>query len=68
MVQIEHEPEGLVEKAGSALGFDDRRVKGDLQRFKDLVEARGAPTGGWRGDVENPDDRAGGSTPSSGTW
>ncbi len=68
MVQIEHEPEGLVEKAGSALGFDDRRVKGDLQRFKDLVEARGAPTGGWRGDVENPDDRADGSTPSPGAW
>ena len=66
MVQIEHEPEGLVEKAGSALGFDDRRVKGDLQRFKDLVEARGAPTGGWRGEVENPDDRAGGTTPSPG--
>ena len=44
MVQIDHEPEGLVEKAGSALGFDDRRVKGDLQRFKELVEARGAPT------------------------
>jgi uncharacterized membrane protein len=66
MVQIEHEPEGLVEKAGSALGFDDRRVKGDLQRFKDLVEARGVPTGGWRGEVENPDDRAGGPTPSTG--
>ena len=68
MVQIEHEPESLVEKAGSALGFDDRRVKGDLQRFKDLVEARGAPTGGWRGEVENPDDRAGGTTPSPGAW
>ena len=68
MVQIDHEPEGLVEKAGSALGFDDRRVKGDLQRFKDLVEARGAPMGGWRGDVETPDERAGGSTPSSGSW
>jgi uncharacterized membrane protein len=66
MVQIDHEPESLVEKAGSALGLDDRRVTGDLQRFKDLVEARGAPTGGWRGDVETPDERAGGSTPSSG--
>ena len=58
MVQIEHEPEGLVEKAGSALGFDDRRVKGDMKRFKELIEQRGASTDGWRGDVANPDDRA----------
>ncbi len=62
MVQIDHDPEGLLEKAGTALGFDDRRVKSDLQRFKELVETRGAPSGGWRGEVENPDD-AGGSAP-----
>jgi uncharacterized membrane protein len=66
MVQIDHEPEGVIEKAGTALGFDSRRVKGDLERFKDLVEARGAPTGGWRGDVENADDDKGGSA-SGGT-
>jgi uncharacterized membrane protein len=63
-VQIDHEPQGIVEKAGSALGFDDRRVKGDLKRFKDLVETRGAPMGGWRGNVDNPDERAGGGS----TW
>ncbi len=57
-VQMDYDPESITEKAGSVLGFDDRRVKGDMKRFKDLVEASGAPTGGWRGDVANPDDRA----------
>ena len=57
-VQMDYETEGITEKAGSMLGFDDRRVKGDMKRFKELIEKRGAPTGGWRGDVANPDDRA----------
>jgi uncharacterized membrane protein len=46
------EPDGLIETAGTALGFLERRVKGDLQRFKEFVEARGAETGAWRGTVE----------------
>ena len=29
-----------------------RRVKGDLERFKELIEARGAESGGWRGQVD----------------
>ena len=57
-VQMDYDPEGITEKAGSMLGFDDRRVKGDMKRFKELIEQRGAPTGSWRGDVANPDDRA----------
>ena len=56
-VQMDYDPEGITEKAGSVLGFDDRRVKGDMKRFKALIEQRGASTGGWRGDVANPDDR-----------
>jgi uncharacterized membrane protein len=51
-VVMEHETEGIVESLGSALGADSRRVKGDLERFKELVEARGAETGAWRGEVE----------------
>jgi uncharacterized membrane protein len=49
--QIDWEPEGLVEKAGAVLGFDDRQVKADLNRFKEFIESRGGETGGWRGDV-----------------
>lgn len=36
---MEWEPDGMVEKAGSALGLDNHRVKGDLDRFKTLVES-----------------------------
>jgi uncharacterized membrane protein len=50
-VVIEHETEGLTETLGSALGSDSRRVKGDLERFKDFVESRGVETGAWRGEV-----------------
>jgi uncharacterized membrane protein len=51
-VQLDWEPEGLVEKAGAVVGVDDRQVKGDLKRFKEFIESRGAETGAWRGDVE----------------
>jgi uncharacterized membrane protein len=52
MLQLEAEPEGAVEKAGDALGLLKRRVKGDLERFKDMIESRGAETGEWRGEVD----------------
>ena len=41
-----------VEQIGSVAGLDSRRVKGDLDRFKELIEARGAESGAWRGEVE----------------
>lgn len=50
-LQLEADPEGPVESAGDALGFLDRRVKGDLERFKEFVEGRGVPTGAWRGEI-----------------
>ncbi|HYG94066.1 MAG TPA: SRPBCC family protein [Nocardioides sp.] len=52
MVQIDWEPSDLVEKVGSAINVDDRRVQGDLERFKEFIEARGQETGAWRGDVD----------------
>ena len=39
------------ENAGAAIGLVSGRVKGDLERFKELIESRGAETGAWRGDV-----------------
>lgn len=50
--QIDVETEGAVEAAGDALGILDRRVKGDLQRFKEFIESRGKETGAWRGEVK----------------
>ena len=54
MVQMDFVPEGLKEKLGDAIGAPDRRVKGDLQRFKEMIESRGQETGAWRGEVEPP--------------
>ena len=51
-VQMEHETEGVMESLGSALGADSRRVQGDLERFKELIESRGRESGAWRGEVE----------------
>ena len=56
MVQMDYMPDGVVEKIGSAIGVDDRRVHGDLERFKELIESRGTATGAWRGEVKRPDE------------
>ena len=45
-------PEGVLEHAGSAIGLDARRIRGDLQRFKEQIEAKGVESGGWRGTIE----------------
>jgi uncharacterized membrane protein len=52
MVQMEWEPEGVTEKLGSATGADEARVRGDLERFKEMIESRGVETGAWRGEVD----------------
>ena len=54
-VVMEHETEGLTETLGSALGMDSRKVKGDIERFKELVESRGVENGAWRGEVRQGD-------------
>jgi uncharacterized membrane protein len=56
-LQMDVEPRGAVENVGTALGFLDRRVKGDLERFKEYIESRGSETGAWRGEVEVPSGR-----------
>lgn len=50
-VQIDWQPEGVVEKAGDLLGFDTRSVKKDMANFKEFIEQAPAPTGAWHGDV-----------------
>lgn len=46
-------PEGLTEKVGSAVGLDERRVRGDLQRFRELIEGQQVDSGAWRGKVKD---------------
>jgi uncharacterized membrane protein len=57
-LRVDYEPEGVVEKTGDLLNIVDRRVQGDLERFKSFIESRGSETGGWRGEV-----RPGGQVP-----
>ena len=52
MLQLDLETDGVVEKAGEALGFVERRIKGDLDRFKEFIEGRHTATGAWRGEVQ----------------
>ncbi|MCC7365060.1 MAG: SRPBCC family protein [Dehalococcoidia bacterium] len=64
-LEMSWDPEGFVENVGDAMGMADRRVEGDLRRFKEFIESRGAETGGWRGTIQNP-DTPGGHTMGSG--
>ncbi|WP_410595467.1 SRPBCC family protein [Amycolatopsis sp. lyj-23] len=51
--QMDLDPDGFVENVADKLGILDRRVQGDLDRFKTFIENRdGAETGAWRGDVD----------------
>jgi uncharacterized membrane protein len=51
-LSMSYQAEGPAEQLGSAAGLDLRRVQGDLDRFKELIEARGAESGAWRGEIE----------------
>ena len=50
-LQLEYEPEGLVEQVGDKLGIVERQVRSDLERFKELVESQGNASGSWRGSI-----------------
>jgi uncharacterized membrane protein len=54
MLQVEYDPQGMVENVGDMLGVVSARVRGDLRRFKDFIESRGKETGGWRGEIHQP--------------
>jgi len=54
MLQLEYEPEGVVENVGDVIGVVSSRVKGDLERFKRFIEERGSETGAWRGKIDQP--------------
>jgi uncharacterized membrane protein len=54
MLQMDYDPEGIVENVGDAVGVVSGRVQGDLTRFKEFIEQRGSETGAWRGKIEQP--------------
>jgi hemerythrin superfamily protein/carbon monoxide dehydrogenase subunit G len=50
-LELEFEPEGIVEKAGDALDLVSRQAEADLERFKEFIEAGGSQGPGWRGAI-----------------
>ena len=53
LLQLEAEPEGVVETVGDHLGLLGRRVTKDLEKFKEFIESRdGQEAGAWRGEVQ----------------
>ncbi|HTL40472.1 MAG TPA: SRPBCC family protein [Pseudolysinimonas sp.] len=50
-VQLDWEPQGLLEKLGSVTGVSTHAVKDELQHFKTYIEQQGTEDGAWRGDV-----------------
>jgi uncharacterized membrane protein len=50
-LDIDIEPQDLVEKIGDKLGFVSKQSEGDLKKFKDFIESRGRETGAWRGEI-----------------
>lgn len=56
-VQLDWEPQGLLEKLGSVTGVSTHAVKDELQQLKTYIEQQGTEDGAWRGDVLNPELR-----------
>lgn len=50
-LHMNYEPETMGEKVGDIVGGMKLMAKGNLRRFKDLIEGRGVETGAWRGTV-----------------
>ena len=51
-LSMSYQAQGPVEQLGSAAGLDAMRVRGDLGRFKSLIESRGTESGEWRGEID----------------
>jgi uncharacterized membrane protein len=52
VLSMDAEPHGAVEKVADVTGIARRQVRGDLERFKALIEERGAESGAWRGTID----------------
>jgi uncharacterized membrane protein len=52
-VEMDVEGESTTENvAGDLLGVVKSQVRGDLERFKELIENRDEETGAWRGEIQ----------------
>lgn len=53
VLAMSYEPQGVIENLGDKLGLLERRVKGDLRRFKEFIEGQGRESGAWRGEIKD---------------
>jgi uncharacterized membrane protein len=53
-LEMSYSPDGFLESVGDVLGFMNRRVEGDLKRFKEFIEDRRLETGAYRETLNNP--------------
>jgi len=51
MLQMDYQPVGAAERAADTVGAVKLTAKGNLKRFKNLLEVRGQESGAWRGTV-----------------
>jgi uncharacterized membrane protein len=59
-VEMDVEAESDLENvSGDLLGVVRSQVRGDLERFKQLIESRGEETGAWRGEVQDGETQQG---------
>jgi uncharacterized membrane protein len=66
-LEMSYKPEGVGEKVGSAVGLDQRRVRSDLERFRELIEAQQVESGAWRGEIKDGQPANGGGGELGGT-
>ena len=57
MLQMEYDPDGVIEKVGTFAGVPGMEIEKDMARFVEFVEKRQTETGAWRGTIQNKDDR-----------
>jgi uncharacterized protein YndB with AHSA1/START domain len=50
-LELEYEPEGLIENVADKVGVVGRRAEADLEKFKSFIEDEGYATGAWRGTI-----------------
>lgn len=50
-VDVEYQPETVLEKVGDRLGMVSSNIQDDLENFKEFIESRGRETGAWRGEI-----------------
>ena len=52
-LEVQYEPEGLLENPDETPDLVSECISGDLSRFKHFVETRHSTNGGWRGGISD---------------